>query len=138
MRHPESRTILSLKTLFSITTGADRLLFLVLSTISILGIFFMRVLLPEGKTVHIDVNGSTAYVLPLEKDRTISVAGPRGNTIVEIFGRRVRIVDSPCPGKLCVKQGWIQKGSLVCLPNSVTVLVEGSDTSPEEIDAITR
>ena len=98
----------------------------------------MRVLLPKGKTVHIDVNGSTAYVLPLEKDRTISVAGPRGKTIVEIFGRKVRIVDSPCPDKLCVKQGWIQKGSLVCLPNSVTVLVKGTDTSAEEIDAVTQ
>jgi hypothetical protein len=135
---PESGVILNLRNLFDITTAADRFLFLILFMLSISGIFFVRELLPESRSVLIDVNGKTAYVFPLQENRTIAVEGPQGRTIVEIKGNRVRIIDSPCPHKLCVKQGWIQKGSLVCLPNSVVITIQGPESDDRGIDAVTR
>lgn len=135
---PESGVILSLRNLFDITTAADRFLFLILFLLSISGFFFVRELLPESRTVLIDVNGKTAYIFPLQENRTISVEGPHGRTIVEINGNRARIIDSPCPYKLCVKQGWIQKGSLVCLPNNVVITIRGPESDDRGIDAVTR
>jgi hypothetical protein len=114
------------------------LLFLLLIVFSIAGIVFIRELLPESQTVVIDVDGRPAYILPLNEDKTISVDGIEGLTVVEIRGSRVRITDSPCPNKLCVKQGWIKNGSVVCLPNRVVVTVRGTDDNSRGVDAVTR
>jgi hypothetical protein len=129
---------LSLRILFDTTTAADRLLFLILFLLSISGFFFVRKILPEKQTVLIDTDGKPAYILPLGEDRTISVEGPEGKTVVEIRRNMVRIIDSPCRNKLCVRQGWIKSGALVCLPNKVVVTVRGHDSNNRGIDAITR
>lgn len=138
MQLPESRGALSLRTLFDTTTFADRLLFLILCILSLASFFFVREVLPVRETVEIDVNGKPAYVFPLDEDRIIQVQGSLGNTVVEIRERRVRIVDSPCPNRLCVKQGWIWTGSVICLPNNVSVTIGGHDDRESDIDAITR
>jgi len=106
--------------------------------LSVAGFFLIRELFPDNKTVLIDLNGKPAFIFPLNEDRTIPVEGPAGKTFVQIRGSKVRIVDSPCPNKLCVKQGWIDKGVLVCLPNRVIVTLRGRDGDNGEIDAVTR
>ncbi|HRR92028.1 MAG TPA: NusG domain II-containing protein [bacterium] len=41
--------------------------------------------------------------------------------------RKVRILSSPCPDKLCVKQGYISESGqvIICLPNRVVIKIEG-------------
>ena len=97
----------------------------------------MTMALPKSGTARIEVDGRPVYVLPLDRDRTVSVEGPRGRTIVEIRHHRVRIADSPCPNKLCIKQGWIDSGGLVCLPNKVVVTIGGHEGKYKAVDAIT-
>ena len=67
------------------------------------------------------------WVYPLSADREVRVAGPLGDTIVEISGKTVRIIDSPCPNKTCIAAGAISKPGqwVACLPNQVFVSVEG-------------
>jgi len=129
---------LSLRTLLDKTTAADRLLFLLLIILSLSGIFFIREILPESQTVLIDAEGKPAYVLPLNEDRTVSVEGPEGKTIVEIRGKKVRIMDSPCRNKLCIRQGWVKTGGVVCLPNKVVVTIRGHEDNDQDVDAVTR
>ena len=93
--------------------------------------------LPESSTVKIEVDGKPVYLLPLDKDRTVSVEGPEGRTAVEIRGRKVRINESPCRNKLCIKQGWIRSGAIICLPNRIVVTVGDRDGKHEIVDAIT-
>jgi hypothetical protein len=119
------------------TTGADRILFLLLLSVSLAGIFFIKDIIPQSKSVLVEVNGKPVYILPLDKNRTLSVEGPAGNTTIEIKDRKVRITDSPCRNKLCVKQGWINSGSIVCLPNRVIVTVGNKDRQKDGPDAIT-
>jgi len=114
------------------------LLFLILFLLSISGLFFIRKILPERQIVLIDADGKPAYILPLSEDRTVSVQGPEGTTVVEIRNNMIRVVDSPCPNKLCVKRGWITSGAVVCLPNKVAVTISGNDGNNRGIDAITR
>ena len=97
----------------------------------------MTMALPKSGAARIEVDGRPVYVLPLDKDRIVSVEGPRGRTIVEIKNHRVRIADSPCPNKLCIKQGWIDSGGLVCLPNKVVVTIGGHEGKYKAVDAIT-
>jgi hypothetical protein len=76
--------------------------------------------------VHITAEGAEYAVVPLGEDRTINVPGPLGTTIVEIRDGRVRVLDSPCPNKTCVSQGWVEEPgeTIVCLPNRVSITVK--------------
>ena len=61
---------------------------------------------------------------PAEK-RTIQVEGPLGITVVEVEGARAHVVSSPCPDKICVRMGWLERAGdySACLPNKVLVEV---------------
>jgi hypothetical protein len=100
---------------------------------------FIGRLIPAGKTVRIYVDNRPVYVLPAEVERTVTVKGPEGETLVEIRKSRVRISASACRNKLCVNQGWIEGGSVICLPNRVVVTLGNSsgETGPA-VDAVTR
>lgn len=118
-------------------TTADKILLIALIIISVSGFIFIKKAFPEGTDVKIEVNGKPAYLLPLNVDKTVSVKGINGDTIVEIKDRKVRINESPCPNKICMHDGWIQQGALICLPNRVIVTVTGNkDRDNRKIDAI--
>ena len=119
------------------TTGPDRILFLLLLSVSLAGIFFIKDIMPQSRSVLVEVNGKPVYILPLDKNRILSVEGPAGNTTIEIKDHAVRITDSPCSNKLCIKQGWIHSGSIVCLPNRVVVTIGNKDRQKDGPDAIT-
>ena len=120
------------------TTLADRLLFILLISVSIAGIFISRDALSKGSDVIVEVNGKPAYTLPLYANRLLSVGGPYGNTLIEIQGGRVRVKEAHCRNQICVKEGWISKGVIVCLPNKLVIIVGGSKKDQQQgIDAIT-
>lgn len=81
---------------------------------------------PSGRTAVITVDGRVAARLPLDTDAVYEVDGDYHN-VVRVRGGKVMIESSDCPGKDCVRQGAISKAgrSIVCLPNRVTVTVEG-------------
>jgi len=128
---------LSLRELLHSTTIADKILFFLLLLLSLSGIFLIKAFIPEGHAVVIEADNRPVYLLPLDKDRIVRVEGPLGKTIVEIKDNRVRIQDSPCHNKLCVHQGWIKKGSLVCLPNRVVVTIDRGRETGNTVDAVT-
>ena len=120
------------------TTLADRLLFIILISVSIAGIFISREALSHGSDVIIEIDGKPAYTLPLYANRLLSVGGPYGNTLIEINGGKVRVKEADCRNQICVKEGWISKGVIVCLPNKLVIIVGGSTKYQQQgIDAIT-
>lgn len=109
----------------------DGFLIVFLLVISISAIAFMD-RFSGGDSVRIEVNGKDHGIYPLSENRIITVNGPLGKTVVEIKDRRVRVVSSPCQNKLCVHQGFVKRGSIICLPNRVVIIIgKGS------VDAIT-
>jgi hypothetical protein len=129
---------LNLKGPLKSTTVADKILLSVLLLLSFSGIIFVKEVLSKGRTVLIEVDSRPVYVLPVDKDKTVSVEGPMGKTVVEIRNHRVRVTESPCHNKLCIKQGWIESGSIICLPNRVVVTIGShEDESDKIVDAIT-
>lgn len=67
----------------------------------------------------------------------IEVAGPLGTTVIEVGDRSARIVDSPCPLKLCVRTGALDRPGRVaaCLPNRVALEALGPGG---DVDAVGR
>jgi hypothetical protein len=127
-----------LKRTLSNTTIADRLLFFLLLTVSLAGLFFTKEALSQGSEIRIEVKGRPLYSLPLDKDKQLIVDVPHGSLLVEIKDRRVRVKEAPCPNQVCVRQGWISGGSIVCLPNGVVIFVGSPESGPgKALDAIT-
>lgn len=112
------------------------MVFVLLLCLSLGGGIGVRKVLPPGEMVVIEVQGKRVYELPLNKDTEVDVPGPLGSTHVVIKDGRVRVQDSPCPDKICVREGWKDRGAIVCLPNRVVVRVTGKEE--QGIDAITR
>lgn len=82
----------------------------------------------DAGQVVVEASG-TRYRFPLTTDRVERFAGPLGDTIVEIGGGTARVIDSPCPDLICVAAGAISRTGqfIACLPNRVSVTLEGLD-----------
>ncbi len=64
----------------------------------------------------------------LKLKKEFSVKGNIGESYFEYNPEKgIRMISSPCPDKICIKQGWINKEgeSIVCLPNRVVLRLEG-------------
>ncbi|MBI5073962.1 MAG: NusG domain II-containing protein [Nitrospirae bacterium] len=117
------------------TTIADRLLFLFLIVASAAGLVYTREALSLGSDVVVEVNGRPVYTLSLDADTEVPIEGTHGRTVLEIRASKVRMKEADCSNQTCKKQGWISRGTIVCLPNNIVVIV-GSGTK-KDIDAIT-
>lgn len=80
------------------------------------------------------------WLYPLSVDRTVSVPGPLGETVIRIEDGGARIVDSPCANKTCVAAQAIRKPGdwTACLPNGVFMRVDGSEEGDDAVDATVR
>lgn len=104
--------------------------FVILAAIIFLAIFSIKNSVTQnGSRVLAQANGDT-YEYSLEKDGIYKVEGSLGFTTFEIKDHHVRIIDSPCPNKTCIDQGWTSP--IVCLPNHVIITIQDFG----EIDAV--
>lgn len=78
------------------------------------------------------------YVFSLSRAGTYRVQGEKGESIIEIKDGKVRIADSVCPNKTCVKCGFVSSGKIICLPNKVFVSVENDDEQKRVPDALSQ
>lgn len=129
---------MSLREAISGTTPGDRILFVFLLLVSLVGIVSIREVLPHSTEVIIEVDGKVSYRYTLDTDRAVEVKSSSGHLTVEIKNKMVRVVHASCPNKLCEIQGWIRSGAIICLPGRISVIVGGSE-EPEKrkVDAIT-
>ena len=96
------------------------------------GLFFtINISRQTGSLVQVNAAG-TKYEFSAKQNGTHSVQGEQGFTSFEIKDGKVRIIDSPCPNKSCINQGW--KTPLVCLPNNVIITL----TTKGEFDGLSE
>lgn len=129
---------LSLRETINGTTITDRLLLVILLIASLTGIVFIKDVLPKGAEVSIEVDGKDKYRYALDTDRVIDVKGDYGNLTVEIKNKKVRVSGASCSNKLCERQGWVDAGAIICLPNRISIIVGGGQKSKgRTLDAVT-
>jgi hypothetical protein len=123
---------------FHVTLGDKILITLVLLSAAALFHVLPGLIMDGGGTVEVMSDNKVVGFYDLGEDRSLTVNGPLGKTVVIVEKGRVRIKESPCPGKQCVNMGDCgeEGGVLVCVPNRVVVRIveEGSD----ELDAVSR
>ncbi len=88
-----------------------------------------------GDTALIFVGQTVYRELPLQEERTVTVDGVLGKSVIRVSDGRIRFTDSPCPARYCVHTGWIERTGEVaaCLPNGVVIEIRGG---VREFDAI--
>ncbi|WP_261379327.1 NusG domain II-containing protein [Denitratisoma sp. DHT3] len=80
-------------------------------------------------------DGQAVAQLPLTTAKKIVVAGPLGETVVEVQPGRVRVLSDPGPRQYCVKQGWLSRPGAVaiCAPNHVSLTLTGRDAGHDSL-----
>jgi len=92
----------------------------------------------ESVRAVISVHGKVVRTidLPTSARSFYRIPGRQGPATLEVEGSHVRMLEAPCPGKICVNQGWISHPghSIVCIPGEILVRIEGA----ARVDAVTR
>ena len=80
-------------------------------------------------------DGVLVAAYPLNEDRTVSVVGPLGTTMIRIESGRARVVSDPGPRQYCVRQGWLTRpGEMaLCAPNHISLTLTGGQPAYESM-----
>ena len=89
----------------------------------------------SGEKVSIFVDGEIYKTLPLDENTEITVESRFGTNTVVVRDKKVFVTDADCPDKLCEKSEISKSGSIVCLPNRLSVIIEGGKND-EKIDVV--
>lgn len=75
----------------------------------------------------------------LKSPVTFSVGGDYNDLIIAEPGR-IRFQEANCPDQVCVQTGWLTRpGQIaVCLPNKLSIRIEGNSSSGDQVDIIVK
>jgi len=109
-----------IRDLRKIVTSADVILICFLLIISV----FILLLIKDdisAKQVEISYHNELLVSTPLNKDRIIELDE---GIIIEIKDNKVRVKESTCKNKYCVKQSWNKRFPIICVPNEIAVVIK--------------
>ncbi|MCI4625018.1 MAG: NusG domain II-containing protein [Candidatus Magnetoovum sp. WYHC-5] len=113
-------------------TFFDIALFIALLAVNLLALVYVTFSYPAGEKVVVEINNKLLYSYTLSVDRVVEL---KEGITLEIKDDKVRVLWSDCPNKLCMKQGWITKGAIICLPKRIVIKITGSAT--DKLDGTT-
>ena len=124
--HTDSKKRNFISVLKLLTTG-DKVLVVMLIFLGIFSTFFINIKRLPGEMCSVEVSGKNTNQLKLSESQIFSVTGPRGKTQIQIKDNKVRVTNSACREKICVRSGWINKTGqiIVCVPNKVVIKING-------------
>ncbi len=119
-------------------TFGDKLVLIFLTILILLSFGFVRVLLPKssGHQVVVMRSGQLIWEHSLDDKGVFTVQGELGQIKIEVNSGKVRVKESSCPLKICIREGWIDStgGEIICVPNRVVVKV-GEE---QDVDAVLK
>ena len=120
--------------------GSPLDLVIILLALGLIGFSAFEAYLKPQNAEQVLIQGAyETWVFPLDAEETVQVRGPLGLTVVKIHENQAWVESSPCSNQTCVASGHVRyRGAWVaCLPNSVFLLIEGSDEQGNTPDSIT-
>ena len=123
----------------SFANKRDLLIISAVFAVSLGAVFMSKSGNAEGTSAVITVGNEVVKTVDFavvdrdSKDRTFEVGGISG-AVFNVSERRIRVLHSDCPDKICVKTGFISKPGevIICLPKKIAVRIDGNN----EIDAV--
>lgn len=125
--------------LWRLLTRADRLLIFAAMIGSVGLSLHQHYQAQPGRQVLVEVDRVERGIFSLSRSQRLQIAGPLGMSEVEIDPRGVRIASAPCPHKICVRRGWVQRQGevIACVPNRLILRI-GGVTGDAGVDAVVR
>ncbi len=79
-------------------------------------------------------------IFNLKQYKVITVKGKIGKLSLVIKYGKVRVLNSDCKNKICVKTGWISSANqyIACVPNGILIKLVNSKNSVSKYDFITK
>lgn len=120
-------------------TWLDRLLVLGVGLL-VAGSFTLLQAGSAGQRVVVERDGKVVFNGVLTEARRVTVNGPLGPTVIAIKDGSVCVLSSPCPAKVCIRTGQINRQGelLACVPNHLVIRVEGTPDVENDYDLISR
>lgn len=106
----------------------DIVVILGLISIGIVIILIVLLVNSNGERVNVIVDGSIVKTFDLNEDTEYVIESESGTNTICIMNGKVFMKDASCPDKLCINMGKISRSgqAIICLPNKVSVEIEGS------------
>jgi hypothetical protein len=105
----------------------DKLLIGLIVCFSILSLLLFTNPRLNEKMAEVYLDGHLLEEIDLRQDGTRELPLTEGSMSLEISKGRIRVLESSCPHKLCISEGWIKNNSrpIVCVPNKVLIEIKG-------------
>ena len=90
----------------------------------------------KAERAVIRLDGRVVAEYPLGAPQSYTVAGPLGDTVIEIASGRARVLSDPGPRQYCVQQGWLTRPNAIaiCAPNHVSLSLAGRDPGHDSLN----
>jgi hypothetical protein len=105
-------------------TKSDKVLIIFLLTLAIVLVFTFPHHRKRG-TVEVYRNNKLLAEYSLEKNQVFEIVP---GCHAEIRDGKVRMLNSPCKNKLCIKQGWSNSTPIVCMPERVSLVIRNGSS----------
>lgn len=104
---------------------SDIKLILIVLIFSFLLLMFINTEKSDYAFVYYDNKEILKIDLSINKD--YSVKGFNGDVLIEVKDNKLRVVKEDSPLHICSKQGFMNKGQIVCLPNKIVITFNSND-----------
>ena len=100
--------------------------------------FFVRASTSGQKIAVVSYKNEEVLRIDMSTDATYSVEGTLGEVFIEVVDGKIRVEKETSPYHLCSIQGWVEYANvpIVCLPNHIVILIEGTNNRPNNEDTV--
>ena len=108
---------------------SDIKLILIILIFSFLLLIFMNN--DKSNYAYVYYDNKEVLKIDLSVNKNYSVEGFNGEVLIEVKDNKLRVSKEDSPLHICSKQGWTERGQIVCLPNKIVITFEA-----QELDAV--
>lgn len=100
--------------------------------------WFVRATTGSQKIAIVSYREEEVLRIDMSVDQNYTVKGTLGDVFIEVKDKAIRVEKETSPFHICSIQGWVEYANvpIVCLPNHIVIMIQGSSSQPEGEDSV--